>query len=79
MLQSGRYAPSLADNSPASSQTLAGGTKNGYIFAVQGLRRLRGHGDPQSFGGTGRRTFYRINTLVIRNSATAGTGHGGQP
>ena len=72
--QSGRYAPSLAEFGTASlvPKALAGGTKNGYIFAVQATQAgYAVTANPQSFGGTGRRTFYSDHTLVIRNSATA--------
>ncbi|MCX6622092.1 MAG: prepilin-type N-terminal cleavage/methylation domain-containing protein [Acidobacteria bacterium] len=79
--QFGKYAATLAElGPPASKQAgpsgadlipgdLALGIKTGYIFKVEGgPGNYAIHADPQTFNGTGRRTFFSDQTLVVREN-----------
>jgi hypothetical protein len=63
---SGQPAPSAADLIPAD---LAGGTKFGYRLQMQGTAKEYSiTGVPETYNGTGRRSFYSDQTMVIRES-----------
>jgi prepilin-type N-terminal cleavage/methylation domain-containing protein len=79
--QFGRYATSLAELGPPTSgqegpaaanlipQELAGGTKGGYKFVVEGTAQgYKVVATPTAFGNTGRRSFYSDQTMVIREN-----------
>ena len=63
---SGAASASAANLMPAE---LAAGKKNGYTFQLQGTYEgYTINADPDSFNGTGRRSFYSDQNLVIRNN-----------
>jgi type IV pilus assembly protein PilA len=79
--QFGRYATSLTELGPPASGAagpnaadlisgdFAGGKKSGYLFTVAATPT--GYAItavPEQFGGSGRRTFYSDQTLVVRNN-----------
>ena len=79
--QFGKYAGNLAQLGPPVSgadgaeaaniipKVLADGKKNGFIYTV--VATPTGYAVtavPESFGNSGRRTFYSDQTLVIRSS-----------
>ncbi len=73
--QFGRYATSLVELGPPAAgvgllpNSLAKGKKSGYVFALTAT--AAGYSlsaIPESFGGTGSRTFYSDQGLVIRNN-----------
>jgi type IV pilus assembly protein PilA len=80
--QFGRYAVSMAELGPPASGGAAGpaaadlisadfaaGKKSGYIFSVAATPvGYAVTAVPEQFGGSGRRTFYSDQTLVIRNN-----------
>jgi len=81
--QFGKYAATLAQLGPPASGAdgpaaaglipgdLAAGHVNGYIYAVQATPT--GYAItavPESFGGSGRRTFYSDQTLQVRENWT---------
>ena len=79
--QFGRYAKSLQELGPPASGTagpsaadlipndLAQGEKTGYRFTLTPTPTGYAiHANPVSFNGTGRRTFYSDQTLVIRQN-----------
>ena len=79
--QFGKYATSLAQLGPPISgadgpeaanilpQSLASGKKSGYVYTVSGTATgYTVSAVPESFGGSGRRTFYSDQNLVIRNN-----------
>jgi len=81
--QFGRYATTLAELGPPASgaagpaaadlipKVLADGKNSGYVFAVQSTPTgYAVTAMPETFGGSGRRTFYSDQTLVIRNNWT---------
>ncbi len=80
--QFGRYAASMAELGPPATGGAAGpaaadlisadfasGKKSGYIFAVAATPTgYQVTATPEQFNGSGRRTFYSDQTLVIRNN-----------
>ena len=81
--QFGRYATSLTELGPPVSgapgpnaadllpRILAEGKNSGYLFAVsQTPTGYAVNANPESYGGSGRRTFYSDQTLQIRNNLT---------
>lgn len=75
--QFGHYAPSLAELGPPPGaglipKSLAEGKKLGYVFSVTGspdaysVRAI-----PETFGRSGRRTFYSDESHTIRQNWTA--------
>lgn len=63
---SGAQSASAADLIPSD---LATGKKNGYTFQMQGTPGgYTINVNPDAFGGTGRRSFYSDQSLVIRNN-----------
>jgi prepilin-type N-terminal cleavage/methylation domain-containing protein len=63
---SGAASPAAADLIPKS---LADGKNGGYLYAVSGS--ASGYSvtaNPETFGNSGRRTFFSDQTLVIRNN-----------
>ena len=63
---SGAASASAADLMPSD---LATGKKNGYTFQLQGTPGgYTINVNPDSFNGTGRRSFYSDQSLVIRNN-----------
>jgi prepilin-type N-terminal cleavage/methylation domain-containing protein len=81
--QFGRYATSMTELGPPASgaatpsaadlipKVLAEGKNSGYLFTVQATPTgYAVTAVPEAFGGSGRRTFYSDQTLVIRNNWT---------
>jgi type IV pilus assembly protein PilA len=81
--QFGKYAATLAELGPPTSGTagpsaadlipkvLADGKNSGYVFTV--VASPTGYSvtaNPESFGSSGRRTFFSDQSLVIRNNLT---------
>jgi type IV pilus assembly protein PilA len=79
--QFGKYAGNLAQLGPPVSgadgaeaaniipKVLADGKKNGFIYTVAATSTgYAVTAVPESFGNSGRRTFYSDQTLVIRNN-----------
>jgi type IV pilus assembly protein PilA len=69
--QFGRYAQDLSELSTAGliPKSLASGKKSGYKFVAQATPvGYTVAASPAVFGGTGRRTFYSDQTLVIRQN-----------
>ena len=79
--QFGKYAVSLAELGPPASgapgpnaaelipKNLADGKNSGYIFSVAATPTgYAVTAVPETFNGSGRRTFYSDATLVIRNN-----------
>ncbi|MCC7499701.1 MAG: prepilin-type N-terminal cleavage/methylation domain-containing protein [Bryobacterales bacterium] len=79
--QFGKYAATLAQlGPPASKQAgpdgadllpgdLAAGLKTGYKFTVEGNQGgYSVHADPVAYNGTGRRTFFSDQSLVVREN-----------
>jgi prepilin-type N-terminal cleavage/methylation domain-containing protein len=79
--QFGRYAQSLAELGPPASgapgpqaadilpESFTAGTSNGYAFTVAASTTGYSiNANPVTYGGTGRRTFYSDETLVIRGN-----------
>ncbi len=63
---SGQAGPAAADLIPGD---LAAGLKTGYKFTVQGTPTgYTVNADPVTFNGTGRRTFFSDQSLVIREN-----------
>ena len=63
---SGNQSPAAADLIPNS---LAQGTKDGFGFTLQGTASgYTINANPASFGGTGRRSFFSDQTLVIKQN-----------
>lgn len=63
---SGAVGPAAADLIPGD---LAAGTKTGYTFTVTPTKEgYAVSAVPQSFGATGRRTFFSDQTFVIREN-----------
>jgi type IV pilus assembly protein PilA len=75
--QFGRYAPTLADLGPPPGaglipKSLADGRKTGYIFSVYGTTDSYSvRAIPETFGSSGRRTFYSDESHVIRQNWSA--------
>src|SRR6185437_13480058 len=66
---SGAPGPNAADIIPSS---LANGKNSGYVFTLVGTPTgYNVTAVPETFGGTGSRTFYSDQTLVIRQNTTA--------
>ncbi len=64
--QGGPEGPSAAGLIPGD---LAKGTKSGYQFTMVGsVNGYTINANPESFGGTGRRTFFSDQSLVIREN-----------
>jgi type IV pilus assembly protein PilA len=79
-----RYAVSLAELGPPSSgaagpqaadlipKVLADGINTGYVFTLAGSPTGYAiNANPQSFGSSGRRTFYSDESLIIRENWSA--------
>jgi type IV pilus assembly protein PilA len=79
-----RYATSLAELGPPASgaagpaaadlipKGLAEGRNGGYVYTVTGTQSGYAiNANPETFGSSGRRTFFSDQTLVIRNNWTA--------
>jgi prepilin-type N-terminal cleavage/methylation domain-containing protein len=77
----GRYAASLTELGPPASgaaspaaadlipKSLADGKNGGYLYAVSGSNTgYSVTANPETFGNSGRRTFFSDQTLVIRNN-----------
>ena len=63
---SGAASASASDLLPSE---LASGKKNGYSFQLQGTPGgYNVNANPDSYNGTGRRSFYSDQSLVIRNN-----------
>jgi type IV pilus assembly protein PilA len=82
--QFGKYASTLTELGPPTSgaagpsgadlipKTLAEGAHNGYKYAMTGAQATFAvSAQPESFGNTGRRTFYMDQTKVVRQNWTA--------
>jgi len=80
----GRYATSLTELGPPASgaegpaasgilpKVLTDGKKDGYIFIVQGTPAgYQVNANPETFGTSGRRTFYSDQTGAIHQKTTA--------
>jgi prepilin-type N-terminal cleavage/methylation domain-containing protein len=81
--QFGRYATNLGELGPPASgaagpaaadlipKVLAEGKNSGYIFTVTATPTgYAVNANPETFGSSGRRTFYSDQTLVVRNNWT---------
>ncbi len=72
--QFGRYAPTLADLGPPPGaglipKSLADGKKSGYVFSVSGATDSYSiRATPETFGSSGRRTFYSDESHAIRQN-----------
>ncbi len=79
--QFGRYATKLEELGPPTSgqegpggaglisEDLAKGRKSGYVFTMQGgPGGYTINANPETYNGTGRRTFYSDQTMVIREN-----------
>jgi hypothetical protein len=65
---SGAPGPSGADLIP---KTLAEGKKSGYIFTLAGTATGYAiNANPERFGGTGRKTFFSDQTLIMRSNSS---------
>ncbi len=82
--QFGRYATSLTELGPPASGAagpnaadlippdFASGKKSGYLFTVTATPTgYAVTAVPEQFGGSGRRTFYSDQTMVVRNNWSA--------
>jgi len=79
--QFGKYAASLAELGPPASgnagpqasdlipRTLSEGKNSGYVFTVQGNPQgYTVNANPESYNGTGRRTFYSDQTQEVHQN-----------
>jgi len=79
--QFGRYATALAELGPPTSgaagpagadlipKVLADGKNSGYVFTVTGTATgYSVNANPETFGGSGRRTFFSDQTLEIHQN-----------
>ncbi len=79
--QFGKYAATLIQLGPPASKQpgpdgadllpgdLAAGKKTGYKFTVDGSQGgYSVHADPEAYNGTGRRSFFSDQTLVVREN-----------
>jgi Tfp pilus assembly protein PilE len=69
--QFGKYASTPAELAGAIPNVLADGKNSGYTFSVAATSTgYTVNAVPDSFGTSGRRTFFSDQTRVIRNSLT---------
>jgi type IV pilus assembly protein PilA len=81
--QFGHYAKSLAELGPASAnlpKALAEGKNGGYVFAVSEIPDgYVVNANPETFGTSGRRTFYSDQTLTVHNNWGAAPANAASP